>query len=214
MNSSQILKSVALRASQCKSCPLNQPPYDPGKCVPGTGSATARVFLVGEAPGANEAQQGLPFVGRAGQLLQQVMLEAGYTLDDLFITNTVKHRPPDNRDPTPEERAACRGFLLEQLQAVDPVVVVAIGKPAAFSLAEICGHPIPNKSLRGYTFTLTTDTHSWPVICTWHPSYILRQQHTDKRSELKSDLQAALALARVYDDRKTHRQDAASDAEV
>jgi DNA polymerase len=193
--------------SLCRECPLNQLPYDPKASVPGVGSPTARVFVIGEAPGEKESQTGMPFVGPAGQLLQELMSDAGYTFDDVFVTNTVKHRPPANRVPTSLERTACSGFLSAQLQAVDPKVILAVGKSAAKALAELSGIDIPDKGLRGYTFNLTLSGNSWPVICTWHPAYILRNQNSPAKAELLSDLKAALAFTEAIDGNQSHIQD-------
>lgn len=198
--------------SQCSNCPLNQAPYDPGQSVPGIGYSDAGVFLVGEGPGKNEAEAGVPFIGQAGDCLQDCMVDAGYGEGDFFITNVVKHRPPKNRDPTPQEREACRPWLIKQLVAVDPKVVVAIGKQASFALAEISGEEIPSKGLRGHTFKLKHQDKEWPVICTWHPSYVLRSRHKPQvREQLVSDLAAAYALAEVRDDYSANRQDSDSD---
>jgi uracil-DNA glycosylase len=96
--------------------------------VPGSGSASAGILIIGEGPGFNEDQQGLPFVGRSGKLLNELLAAVPIARDDVFITNVVKCRPPDNRDPLPEEVVACRPFLERQMELLDPRVIVTLGR--------------------------------------------------------------------------------------
>lgn len=101
--------------------------------VPGEGNPHARIFLIGEAPGWHEDQQGKPFVGNSGKFLDELLASAGLTREDVFITNVVKHRPPGNRDPLPDEIHACAGYLERQIAAIDPDVIVTLGR---FSMAK------------------------------------------------------------------------------
>jgi uracil-DNA glycosylase family 4 len=108
----------------CTKCPLHETRT---KTVFGAGNADADLMFVGEAPGAEEDRQGLPFVGRAGQLLNQLLEEIGLARDDVFIANVLKSRPPGNRDPQPAEIAACEPYLSEQVQLIEPTVVCTLG---------------------------------------------------------------------------------------
>ena len=96
--------------------------------VPGSGSATSKILIIGEGPGFNEDQQGLPFVGRSGKLLDELLATVPLSRDEVFITNVVKCRPPENRDPLPDEVAACRPYLERQMELIDPRVVVTLGR--------------------------------------------------------------------------------------
>ena len=121
----------------CTRCPLCG---GRTQVVPGKGPRPARLVLVGEAPGAREDEEGAPFVGRAGALLDRALDRAGLTRDQVFITNVVKCRPPDNRKPTPRERAACRIFLEAELDQAGASVVLALGATAAEALV---GRAVP-----------------------------------------------------------------------
>lgn len=118
------LDEIAGRVAACRACGLCDGRTN---AVPGCGSPTARVMVVGEAPGRNEDETGVPFVGRAGERLDEVLALAGLSRDDVFVANVLKCRPPGNRDPRPDEVAACEGFLVDQLRAVSPDVVVTFG---------------------------------------------------------------------------------------
>ncbi|HEY7025328.1 MAG TPA: uracil-DNA glycosylase [Candidatus Limnocylindrales bacterium] len=119
------LEQIAAEVSVCTRCPLSQ-----GRtlAVPGEGSPETEVVFVGEGPGYNEDQQGRPFVGAAGTLLNDLLRQIGWKRQDVFITNVVKCRPPGNRDPEPNEIAACTPFLHRQLEVLDPAVVVTLGR--------------------------------------------------------------------------------------
>ena len=119
----------------CTRCPLRETRT---KAVFGAGDADAEVMFVGEAPGAEEDRLGLPFVGRAGQLLNQLLEEIGMTRDDVFIANVLKSRPPGNRDPQPLEIEACRPYLFEQIRLIEPRVVCTLGN---FSTKLLTGNP-------------------------------------------------------------------------
>lgn len=160
------LEEIAVDAYECMRCGLCE---TRNTVVFGDGDPDADIMFIGEGPGENEDQTGLPFVGQAGQLLSK-MLEYcfGLTRDEVYIANIVKCRPPNNRDPEPYEITRCMPWLMMQINAVKPKVIVALGRVAAQSLLfseERIGR------MRGKRY-------AWegiPVIPTWHPSYLLRR---------------------------------------
>lgn len=164
------MQEMITQASQCRACRFNQAPYNPGKLVWSVGSEKAPVLGLGEAPGEAESLTGIPFVGKAGNCLQHLLIDAGYTLDDIYICNIMKHRPPNNETPTSTERALCAHFLQAQIDIVKPKAIIAFGKSAAFGLSEMISITIPKQGLRGYEFKYK----DIPVLCTWHPSYVIR----------------------------------------
>jgi DNA polymerase len=119
------LDAIAEEVRACTACRLHT---GRTRAVPGEGNPMTEVVLVGEGPGVNEDRLGRPFVGRAGELLVRLLASIGWRREDVFITNIVKCRPPDNRDPEPDEVAACAPFLYRQLQAIDPALVVTLGR--------------------------------------------------------------------------------------
>ncbi len=125
----QALDEIAAEIRVCTRCELSKTRT---RSVPGEGPADARMMLIGEAPGWNEDQQGRPFVGAAGKFLEELLGIAGLTRGEVFITNVVKSRPPGNRDPLPDEIAACAPFLERQIETIDPDVIVTLGR---FSMA-------------------------------------------------------------------------------
>jgi DNA polymerase len=133
----------------------------------GAGAATARICFVGEAPGADEDASGLPFVGPAGQLLTKIIEACTLTRDEVYILNVLKCRPPDNRQPLPDEIANCREYFERQLQVIAPEFICCLGTTAAQSLLQTTE---PIGKLRGRWFTHGTAQ----VLCTYHPSYLLR----------------------------------------
>jgi DNA polymerase len=132
-----VLDQVAAEVRGCQKCPLARGRL---KAVPGEGPSEARVLMIGEAPGYHETQQGRPFVGPAGQFLDELLAVAGLKRSDVFITNVVKCRPPGNRDPQPDEIEACSDYLSRQIAALRPRVVVTLGR---YSLGRFLpGQPI------------------------------------------------------------------------
>jgi DNA polymerase len=119
------LEGIAAEVRVCTNCRLHQTRT---KAVPGEGDPDTEVVFVGEGPGFNEDREGRPFIGRAGDLLVKLLASIGWRREDVFITNVVKCRPPDNRDPQPDEIAACAPFLRRQLEVLDPAVVVTLGR--------------------------------------------------------------------------------------
>ena len=125
-----LLDEIAAEIRVCTRCELHRTRTN---SVPGEGPADARIMLIGEAPGWNEDQQGRPFIGAAGKFLEELLAAAGLKRSDVFITNVVKSRPPGNRDPLPDEIAACAPFLQRQIDTIDPDVIVTLGR---FSMAK------------------------------------------------------------------------------
>jgi DNA polymerase len=159
------LSDLRAKAEQCQLCPeLAKTRH---KVVFGSGSPHAKLVFVGEAPGADEDLQGLPFVGRAGQLLTKIIEAMGLTRDQVYICNVLKCRPPGNRQPAPKEVENCRPYLKRQLELIKPRVVVALGNHAVRALLQIEGGIT---GLRG-TFQ---KYEGIPVMCTYHPAYLLR----------------------------------------
>jgi uracil-DNA glycosylase family 4 len=123
------LAEIALEVKACTQCKLHQ---SAKQGVPGEGPAKAEIMFIGEGPGFYEDQQGRPFVGPSGKFLEELLASIHLKRQDVFITNVVKHRPPENRDPEPDEIAACAGFLDRQIAAIEPKVIVTLGR---FSMA-------------------------------------------------------------------------------
>jgi DNA polymerase len=144
-------------------------------------------MLIGEAPGAEEDKRGEPFVGRAGKLLDAMLAALGLTRGDVFITNIVKCRPPGNRDPAPEEAAACRDYLTAQIEGVAPTLILALGRVAA---QQLLGVETPVGRLRGRVHEGPGNT---PVVVTYHPAYLLRTPIAKRK--VWDDLKLALATA-------------------
>jgi len=172
----------------CTDCELHK---GPGCVVRGLGSLAPEVLILGEAPRAKEEETGKPFVGKSGQLLQQLLRETGYTMDELYITNVVKHRPPSNRNPTSTEIIACGNHLQQELALVRPKHIICVSRVPAEALHLHQNQKLPKGSLRGYTFRYK----QYPVTCTWHPAYVLRNK--TKRIDLVNDLAAARCKARA-----------------
>ncbi|MDQ3811570.1 MAG: uracil-DNA glycosylase [Chloroflexota bacterium] len=158
------LEAIAGLVQQCRRCPLYATATH---AVPGEGSPHSRLMCVGEAPGANEDATGRPFVGQAGQLLTKILSAINLTRDEVFIANVLKHRPPGNRNPRPEEVEACRPYLVRQIELIRPAVIVAFGTFAAQTLLET---KLPIGKLRG----LLHRYHGVPLIVTYHPAALLR----------------------------------------
>lgn len=153
-----------------EGCPLKRTATN---LVFGRGNPSARIVLIGEAPGAEEDRQGLPFVGPSGRLLDRMLASIDLTPDDVFISNTVFWRPPGNRVPTSSETAACMPFLQRMLELIDPDVLVALGGPAA---AALLGRAESVGKLRGRWFPYQSPGLSRPAATTvtFHPAYLLR----------------------------------------
>lgn len=143
---------------------------------------TAKIVLIGEAPGEMEDECGRPFVGRAGQLLDEFLKEAGISRDnDLYIINTVKCRPPENRVPSDEEKNACRKFLTAQIDIIKPQAIVLCGATALKSFIELDKKQTISK-VRGQWMTITVDGVEYPAMTIFHPSYLLRNHSMEEGS--------------------------------
>jgi uracil-DNA glycosylase len=125
MSAEEILAQIASEVSVCVNCELHKTRK---KSVPGVGPANAEIMLIGEGPGANENEQGLPFVGQAGKFLSELLAQAGLKREDVWIGNVVKCRPPGNRDPLPDELAACDKYLERQIKAINPSIIITLGR--------------------------------------------------------------------------------------
>jgi uracil-DNA glycosylase family 4 len=187
------LLNILTDIGDCRRCGLHQ---GRNKIVFGSGNEQSRLVFVGEGPGADEDAQGLPFVGRAGQLLTQ-MIEGTASKEgipiqrpDVYICNVVKCRPPENRTPQPDEMEICGQFLYRQLQSIKPKAICALGSTAAKALL---GTKDGVMRLRG-------KWHNWrdiPVMVTYHPSYLLRPYNQNAKKEAWEDLKKVLHY--VYD---------------
>ncbi len=175
------LQAVRDEMGDCRRCKLAG-----GRThlVFGSGNPKAELMFVGEAPGQDEDLQGLPFVGRAGQLLTKIIEAIELKRDDVYIANILKCRPPNNRPPEPDEIAACRGFVERQIKEIHPLVIVALGKFAAQTLLDT---ETPISRMRGKFF----DYHGIPLIPTYHPSYLLRTPGAKR--EVWEDMKAVRA---------------------
>ncbi len=125
MDKEKLLKDIATSIESCKKCRLYQ---TANKAVPGEGNVNSKIVFIGEAPGYYEDISGHPFVGRAGKLLDESLKEIGYKREDIWIGNIIKHRPPENREPLPDEILACSPFLDMQLQIISPKIIVTLGR--------------------------------------------------------------------------------------
>ncbi len=164
LDSCSSIADLAVLACECRSCGLRE------GCrgvVFGKGSPKAKLMFIGEGPGAEEDRQGLPFVGAAGQLLDKIIDAAGFTMDEVYIANIVKCRPPGNRNPSPEEAAACRPWLLKQIELLNPAIIVLLGSVALQNMI--------NPQAR-----ITRERGKWILkqgiycMATYHPAALLR----------------------------------------
>lgn len=162
--SSDSLQAIAAECAACRSCGLCQGRI---QVVPGQGNANhPDIMFIGEAPGADEDQQGLAFVGRAGQLLTKMIAAMGYAREEVFIANICKCRPPNNRTPLPEEMAACIPFLKRQIALVKPRYIIALGNTALLGLLGTPGITRLHGQWRQF--------EGIPLMPTYHPAYLLR----------------------------------------
>ena len=174
------LDDVRARMGECTLCKLHKGRHT---IVFGVGNPEARLMFVGEAPGEDEDLKGEPFVGKAGQLLTKMIEAMGLRREDVYICNTVKCRPPNNRNPEPDELAACEPFLKGQLASVKPEVIVTLGKFAAQALLR---EQTPITRLRGQW----REYEGIPVMPTFHPAYLLRSPQ--EKTKVWEDLQSVM----------------------
>jgi uracil-DNA glycosylase family 4 len=166
----------------CRRCPLHETRT---RAVFGAGDADAEVMFVGEAPGAEEDRRGLPFVGRAGQLLNELLGEIGMSREDVFIANVLKSRPPGNRDPQPHEIEACRPYLFEQVRLIEPKVICTLGN---FATKLLTGNPAGITRVRGTPQVHELGGRTVFLLPLFHPAAALRTP------AMKETLRADLGL--------------------
>jgi uracil-DNA glycosylase len=179
----QALTVLAEEIKGCMQCP--ELASTRTQTVFADGQLGAELCFVGEAPGADEDAKGLPFVGAAGQLLNKIIVACGLKREEVYICNILKCRPPGNRTPLPNEAANCRGFLDRQLELVRPKYIVALGGCAAQNLLQTT---VPLGQLRG-------KFHQYrgiPVLCTYHPAYLLPHRAPEKKREVWEDMKTLL----------------------
>ena len=179
-----LLENVRAELGDCTRCKLSE---GRNNIVFGSGNPNADLVFVGEGPGKDEDEQGFPFVGRAGKKLTEI-IEKGMNLNreqDTYICNIVKCRPPGNRDPEKDEIEACKPFLLKQLQAIKPKVIVALGKPASSTLL---GRSVPILKERGTWH----EFEGIPLMLTFHPAYLLRFYTLENRKAVLDDMKKVL----------------------
>jgi DNA polymerase len=179
-----VLDPVLAELGDCRRCPLGGLRH---RLVFGEGNPGAELVFVGEAPGADEDAQGRPFVGRAGQLLTKIIAAMGLKREDVYICNILKCRPPGNRNPLPDEIAACEPFLIRQIEAIRPRVICALGSFAAHTLLK---SEAPISVLRGRFHRY----QGIPLMPTYHPAYLLRNPGAKK--QVWEDVQAITKLLR------------------
>jgi DNA polymerase len=181
------LATLRERVIECAACGLCR---GRRQAVFGMGPEQARWLVVGEAPGEQEDRQGLPFVGRSGQLLDAMLAAVGMSRErDVYIANVIKCRPPGNRNPKPEEIAACRPYLMRQIALLKPERILVLGRFAAQTLLET---DAAIGSLRGRVHTLQTDAGQIPMVVSYHPAYLLRSP--GEKARAWQDLQLAASL--------------------
>ena len=166
------LCELAKTVSNCTRCSLYQSRTN---TVFARGNSQAKLMIVGEAPGFYEDQQGLPFVGKAGSLLNKMLQSIGYTESDIYIANVLKCRPPNNRDPKEDEIEQCSDYLVQQIAAVKPLLILAVGR---FAGQFLLNSKIPLGKMRG-------DIHKYqntPVLVSYHPAYLLRNPSDKKKT--------------------------------
>jgi len=166
ISSVETLEEIMAELGECLRCELGRTRTH---LVFGIGNPHARVVFVGEAPGRDEDLKGEPFVGEAGQILTRLINRMGFTREDVYICNVLKCRPPNNRDPHSEEIVKCGPFMLRQVKAIGPHVIVALGAFAAHTLLQTT---VPISKLRGRFH----DYHGIPLMPTFHPSFLLRNR--------------------------------------
>jgi DNA polymerase len=183
------LENIAEQTRKCRKCDLGSLRTN---AVPGEGSPAARIMFVGEAPGADEDAQARPFVGRAGQLLDKIIGACGLKREEVWIGNILKCRPPDNRDPRPEEIVSCLPYLQKQIELINPDIIVALGAHAAKTLLDT---PKSIGQLRGifHEYYPGIGHHSIKLMATFHPAYLLRNYSDDNRRKVWEDMKKVLA---------------------
>lgn len=183
------LEKIAAQVANCTKCELASTRTNP---VPGHGNPNAAIVFVGEAPGADEDAQGLPFVGRAGKLLDKIIKAMGLQRTDVFICNILKCRPPGNRDPKPDEIASCLPYLQKQLEQIKPEIIIALGAHAAKTLLKT-NKPIGQLRGRFHDYYTSDDAEPIKLMPTYHPAYLLRNYSQENRKRVWEDMKKVMA---------------------
>lgn len=191
MSGFEELEKIRQNCLKCQKCPLCKTRTN---VVFSDGSPNDKLMLIGEAPGFYEDQKGLPFVGKAGQLLDKIFASVGLSRErDVYICNTIKCRPPDNRDPLPEEKEACREFLDAQLEILKPRIILICGRVA---LASMLDNAAGITKVRGKWFDGPYGAKMMPIF---HPSYLLRNDSREKGSPKWLMWQDIQEVKKAYD---------------
>ncbi|USS40381.1 uracil-DNA glycosylase [Thermococcus aggregans] len=183
MKKNEAMKKLEEKIKTCKKCPLGELRTN---AVLGSGSYDAKIMFVGEAPGYWEDQKGLPFVGRAGKVLDELLASIGLKREDVYITNVVKCRPPNNRDPTEEEINACSPYLDKQIDIIRPRIIVPLGRHSmAYILKKFGFEPEPISKIHGKVFEARTLFGKIIIVPMYHPAVALYKPQL--REELEKD---------------------------
>jgi DNA polymerase len=184
----QSLDTIAEEIRACRKCEISNSRLN---AVPGQGNPNARLMFVGEAPGADEDQKGIAFIGRAGKLLTDIITAMGLTRDEVFIGNILKCRPPGNRDPKLDEIDNCWPYLKRQLEIIQPEVIVALGAHAARTLLD---SKLAIGKLRGrfHEYRFSDELPPAKLMPTYHPAYLLRNYSYDNRKRVWEDMMKVL----------------------
>lgn len=168
------LQSIAQQIKDCTLCPLSKTATNP---VPGNGDPNAEIMFIGEAPGFNEDQQGIPFCGRSGKLLDELLASINLDRSKVFVANVLKHRPPDNRDPLPEEIQVCKDYLDKQIEIINPKVIIGLGRFAMMKFLPL------GKITRdhGVAQTIEYNSKKYIFIPMFHPAAALRATGVDQQ---------------------------------
>lgn len=183
MSTRRSLQTLTARVELCTSCPLA---HTRSHVVVASGPRNARICILGEAPGATEDASGRPFDGVSGRLLDTALIDAGTSRDEVYVCNAVKCRPPNNRPPTRAERRACAPFLIEQLNLVNPAIIITLGRSA---LTALDVEYTSLEEVRGRCMSVS----NWSVVPTVHPAYVLRRRSQYRR--FVHDLAVAVTMA-------------------
>ena len=191
MNLKEDLEKVRQKCLSCEKCSLHKTRTN---LVFSGGTPNTKLMLIGEAPGFYEDQQGVPFVGKAGQLLDKIFESVGLSRNDIYICNTLKCRPPDNRDPLPEEKEACREYLDAQIEILKPKIILLCGRIALYSMIDTT---LGITKVRGQWFDGPNDSKMMPIF---HPSYLLRNASREKGKPKWLMWQDIQEIKKAYDE--------------
>ena len=196
---SALLQKAHSLMVRCSACPLRQNSI---QVVPGVGPADAKIMIIGEAPGADEDQQGVPFSGRAGQLLTQLIKQAGSDRSNIFITNVIKCKPVGNKDPEPSEIAQCWRFLYNQILIIRPKVILTVGRISTEYILTLFYPGFDAKAFRitkdhgrMYTANIAEHNYMFALMPIMHTAYLLRGQKTSETAATVQDLANAFNYA-------------------